>query len=165
MKKIFALILTLVMVFSMAAIPAFAATIETATGSDSHEVKATYNAGSSGTTIYSVTIAWDEMNFTYNDGAWDPETHKYNANWSAGNTITVTNHSNTDINAELTYTPAGNYTGIEGHFDNSTLSLDSAVGTPVNEAPTKTATLTLSGVLNKAANNSTVGTVTVTIGD
>ena len=84
---------------------------------------------------------------------------------AAGNTITVTNHSNTDINAELTYTHAVNYTGISGHFDNSTLSLESVVGTPVNEAPTKSATLTLSGVLDKAANNSTVGTVTVTLGD
>lgn len=68
-------------------------------------------------------------------------------------------------NDDRTYTHAVNYTGISGHFDNSTLSLESVVGTPVNEAPTKSATLTLSGVLDKAANNSTVGTVTVTLCD
>ncbi len=92
MKKIFTFILTMAFVISLATVPAFAATsiIDSATGSDSHNVTATYNAGASGTTIYSVTITWGEMDFAYNDGAWNPDTHTYDASWTAtGNTVTV----------------------------------------------------------------------------
>ena len=167
MKKIFALILTLAMVFSLAAVPAFAANIESATGSESHDVKATYNAGASGTVVYSVTIAWGEMKFEYEDGAWNPETHEFdNANWApTGNTVTVTNHSNAAITAKLTYTAEGDYSNITGTFINSdTLNLNSAVGTPANGAPTANATLKLSGALkNNTPADTTVGKVTVSL--
>lgn len=165
MKKIFALIFTLTLVFSLTTIPAFAATIDSAAGSDSHDVKATYYAGDSTKTVYSVTITWGAMDFVYNDGAWDPENHTYDANWTAtGNTVTVSNHSNAAVTAKLTYNAAENYTGITGTFSNDTLGLPTAVGTDVNSAPTATATLTLSGALDSNTTaNTTIGKVTVTL--
>lgn len=165
MKKIFALILTLALVFSLAAVPAYAAdpssSITAANGSATKDVTVTYNAGSSSTAVYSVTITWGEMDFDYNDGAWDPNTHAYKANWTQiGNTVTVTNHSNTAITAKLTYAHKEGFDGITGTFNTDTLSLASAVGTNVGAAPTATATLTLSGALSETA---TVGTITVSL--
>ena len=167
MKKIFALVLSLAAVLSFTATPAFAADskIDTETPKASCDVKATYNAGTSGTTVYSVVITWGAMDFAYNDGAWDPDTHKYDASWAPnGNTVTVTNHSNADVTVKLSYAPDEKYAGINGSFDKDTLELVSAVGKDVNDgALTKSAALTLDGVLDSAANDTTVGTITVTL--
>ena len=168
MKKIFALVLSLAAVLSFTATPAFAADskIDTTTPSASCEVKATYNAGTSGTTVYSVVITWGAMDFEYNDGAWDPDTHKYDASWTPnGNTVTVTNHSNADVTVKLSYAAAEEkYAGINGSFDKDTLELVSAVGKDVNDdALTKSAALTLDGVLDSAAKDVVVGKITVTL--
>ncbi len=168
MKKIIALMSTLAMVLSMTTVSVFADTIDASDGSASKNVTATYNKGDSDTTVYSVTITWDAMHFTYNDGAWNPDKHAYDASWSAtGNTVTVTNHSNAAINAKLSYKAAENYSGITGTFEgtdsNDTLALASAVNTTYDQAPTATATLNLSGVLDKAASDTTVGTITVAL--
>lgn len=167
MKKIFALILTLAMVLSLASIPALAevSKLDGANTSASQNVKATYNAGDSTKTVYSVAITWGEMDFAYNDGAWNPDTHKFGASWSAtGNTVTVTNHSNVKVDAKLTYTAEENYADIIGTFSKDVLSLDSAVGTDVNAAPSDFATLDLSGILNSSTPAGTaIGTVTVTL--
>ena len=167
MKRIFALILTLALALSVTAVPAYAAEskIDNNNPSATHDVKATYNADSSGTTVYSVTITWGEMEFYYDVGAWNPATHENDANWRAvGNTVTVTNHSNADVTAKLSYTAKEKYAGvIGGSFDKDTLELVSAVGKDVNDADTKSAALTLDGVLDSAANDTTVGTITVTL--
>ena len=169
MKKIFALILTLALAFSLTAVHAFAVgnTLDNTTHSASQDVKATYNAGASTETVCSVTISWGAMAFTYNAGAWNPNTHAYDASWKAtddSNTVTVTNHSNTDINAKLTYNAATNYAGITGTFSNDSLHLLTAVGTDVSKAPSETVTLTLSGILNSnTPAGTTIGTVTVTL--
>ena len=110
MKKIGALILTAAMITGMS-VTAFAADGITSGGTDSAEVKGTYSSEAT-VTVYSVDIAWEGLSFTYNgafEGNWNPETHEYedaaSAGWAAGNgTITVTNHSNTDITATPSYT-------------------------------------------------------------
>lgn len=171
MKKIVALILTLALAFALATVPAFAATIQ----SESHEVTATYLAGDSSNPVYSVNLAWGAMDFTYTDGAWNPNTHSYDtsdASWSAtGNTVTVTNHSNAAVTATLAYNAEPNYKGITGLFkensetaNDGVLKLATAVGTAVENAPAQTAALSLSGVLNsKTPAGTTIGTVTVTL--
>lgn len=105
------------------------------------------------------------MSFTYNDGAWDPDTHKYDASWSPkGNTVTVTNHSNTAVTAKLSYTAADNYTDIAGKFEKGELNLATAVGTDISNAPHDSDTLTVSGALSSETLADTViGTVTVTL--
>lgn len=116
MKKKTALVLTLAMVFSLAPLSAYADTITTVGGTASHDVKATYRADSSGGaggTVYSVDITWGDMAFTYTAeaGIWDPATHKttgaeggvWTVDSEGGNTITVTNHSNTGVTAAFSY--------------------------------------------------------------
>ena len=181
-KKKTALVLTLAMVFSLAPLSAYADdTIIAVGGTASHEVKATYKAGSSGGAggaggkVYSVDITWGDMAFTYTAeaGIWDPANHTYTGaeggawtvdNKDGGNTITVTNHSNTDVTAAFSYAPAEGFTGISGSFDKDSLGLKSAVGTEVANAPTGTAALTLTGALGSDTTaNTTIGTITVTL--
>ena len=182
MKKAVALIGSLALILSLAAVSVFAAstttknTINQSTGSASHDVKATYVAGSAGGTVYSVDITWGDMEFTYkagSEGTWNPEPHttsgssagQWTVNNEGGNKIVVTNHSNAAITATLTYTPASGYNGISGSFgEKGSINLVTAVGTEVNNAPTDTAYLTLSGELDSNTANSTkIGTITVVI--
>ena len=154
--------------------------ITDANGSDSHDVYVTYQEGASSPTIYSVDIVWESMEFTYtaaSKGTWDPETHDYtnkqDASWSfANNKITVTNHSNADVNTSLSYTPAANFGAVNGAFvdvhknaiHNATLTLSSAVGSTRDKAPSGTAYLSLTGELSSSLATQTIcGTVTVTI--
>ena len=154
--------------------------ITDANRSDSHDVYVTYQEGESSATIYSVDIVWESMEFTYtaaSEGTWNPSTHTFidveEASWSfANNRITVTNHSNTAINATLSYTPAANFDTVSGAFvdssgtalTNATLALSSAVGSAQEAAPSDDAFLSLSGELPSRLETKTVcGTVTVTI--
>lgn len=177
MKKKTALVLTLAMVFSLAPLSAYADTIGTAGGTASHDVTATYRADSSGGaggTVYSVDITWGDMAFTYTAeaGIWDPTTHKttdaeggvWTVDKEGGNTITVTNHSNTGVTAAFSYAPASGFEGINGSFDKDSLALETAVGTEVANAPKGTAALTLTGALDSTTTaNTTIGTITVTL--
>lgn len=177
MKKKTALVLTLAMVFSLAPLSAYADTIDRVGGTASHDVTATYVDGSSGGAggkVYSVDITWGDMAFTYTAeaGIWDPTTHKttgaeggvWKVDKEGGNTITVTNHSNTDVTAAFSYAADAGFTGITGSFDNALLNLPTAVGTAVEAAPKGTASLSLDGALDSAATTSTkIGTITVTL--
>ncbi len=183
MKKTLALLLTLAMVLSLAIVPAAAATttnnITTIGGTASHDVTATYKTSSSGSTgggtVYSVDIAWGDMAFTYTAGSagtWDPATHSvtggtggaWKADSEGGNKITVTNHSNAEVTATLTYTAETAFNGISGTFGNATLNLATAVGTTPSTAPSDYTTLSLSGKLDSGtANGTKIGTITVTL--
>ena len=177
MKKKTALVLTLAMVFSLAPLSAYADTITAVGRTASHDVTATYRADSSGGaggTVYSVDITWGDMAFTYTAeaGIWDPATHKttgaeggvWTVDNEGGNTITVTNHSNTGVTAAFNYAPASGFEGISGSFDKESLALKTAVGTEVANAPSGTAALTLDGALGSdTAANTTIGTITVTL--
>ena len=181
MKKKTALVLTLAMVFSLAPLSAYADTITGLGGTATHEVKATYTtdtsggAGGAGGTVYSVDIAWGDMEFTYTAaaGVWDPGTHTITGAdggvWTVKNTdgdkITVTNHSNTGVTATFSYAAAAGYDGIIGSFDKTSLDLATAVGTTVDEAPKDSAELSLSGALGSNTPAGTkIGTITVTLG-
>ena len=80
-----------------------------------------------------------------------------------------TNHSNAGVSVKLDYTPAADYTGITGTFQNAAeetvtaLNLATAEGTTPATAPGATATLNLSGELPESASSVTVGSVTVTL--
>lgn len=178
MKKKLALVLTLAMVFSLAPLSAYADTITGLGGTASCDVKATYVAGSSGgagTKVYSVDIVWGDMAFTYTEeaGVWNPATHEttgagggiWSVNNTDGNKIKVTNHSNAAVTATFSYAAAPGYDSISGSFDKTTLNLATAVDTEVSNAPSDTAALTLTGALaSSTAANTTIGTITVTLG-
>ena len=112
------------------------------------------------------------MSFTYSVNGtkqWDATKHEYttnsNATWTAtGNTVTVTNHSNIAVKAELAFTADTAYNTVTGSFDKATLLLDSGDGLSYANADKDTATLTLAGTLANTVTTSTkVGTITVSI--
>ncbi|MGI6526177.1 MAG: hypothetical protein ACOX25_02120 [Caldicoprobacterales bacterium] len=172
MRKIVSLLLTLLLFISMST-AATAATITAVPGSDSQDVMATYKPGGTSEIIYSVDIAWGSMEFTYTsatEGTWNPQTHEYGGSsqgtWSCdndANKVTVTNHSNTAIIAELEYKAEESYDEIIGELDKGLLELESAVGTAVQSAPSDSAKLTLSGELPEVTDSVKIGSVTVTI--
>lgn len=172
MKKILSVILTLTMVISLS-VSAFAASGITSGETDSCDVKGTYSSEAT-VTVYSVDIAWGGMDFTYNgayDGTWNPETHEYEdataAGWSAGNgTITITNHSNTDIIATPSYTAKEGYESAGMNFSSSALQIataDNGIDGAAGSAVVDTITVTPTGSLPAGTENVTIGTITITI--
>lgn len=148
--------------------------------SESHSVYATYEEGESPTTIYSVDITWESMEFTYtaaSKGTWNAEEHKYEdpqpASWSfENNSITVVNHSNAAITADFSYAPADGFENIEGRFVDeeqdaltpSEITLSSAENSGSGGITSTQVYLLLDGDLPSSVNAKTrCGTVTVTI--
>ena len=157
-------------------IPATSFTIQSeqsgdGTGSYSADVKGTYQPGGSGAVVYSVDIAWTDMNFTYTgagEGTWNPETHQYSGSsegaWTASNdSITVTNHSNAPVTATASYAADPDYGSTTMTFDNNGATVATAVGTEVASAPSATITVTPGGTLAESANGGKIGTITVSI--
>ena len=157
-------------------IPATSFTIQSeqsgdGTGSYSADVKGTYQPGGSDAVVYSVDIAWTDMNFTYTgagEGTWDPETHQYSGSsegaWTASDdSITVTNHSNAPVTATASYAADPDYGSTTMTFDNNGATVATAVGTEVASAPSATITVTPGGTLAQSANGGKIGTITVSI--
>jgi hypothetical protein len=155
MKKFLALILALVMVFSLAGV-AFAETIEDdgKDGNYENQYNITVNVNK-GSTVYFVQIKWGDLVFNYNGTAtWDPDEHVYNHSEGAGlakntTTITVINHSNAAVNTTATLTE-DNGRGFKAELDKTSASLERAdlATTSLNDpdkAPTVVYTVTMSG--------------------
>lgn len=167
MKKIITGILALALAGAMS-VPAFAAETNNG-GNTTADVQGKYQAGAEAPETISAEIEWDAMNFTYSEAqkVWNPEKHQYeqaDGVWSQEKkNITVTNHSNVGITAKLSF--AGEYISgcgfIRGSFDNALLRLEAATGTEVADAPTATAKFGITS--GKVTENSTLGTITVTI--
>lgn len=159
MKKVLSFVLILAVVLSLSP-TAFAETTNNGTSATTITVNGTYAPAKK----ISVTVAWDDMNFTYTASGWDPNTHQYtgNGSWSTDTkTITVTNHSDVGVNATLGFAPEEG-SNVTGAFTNgSTLSLATAVGTEVASAPTASAEFGISG--GAITESKKIGTITVTI--
>ena len=179
MKKFFAMILSLALVFSLS-VPAFAADITTS-GDTSKTVTGVYSADSS-TPVYSVSIAWGDMSFTYNAGSkgtWSTTDHTYSGatnpgwSWTADtNKITISNDSNAAVKATFNF--QASVTGVTGSFYDATTGgnalTDNAI-TVASAEPTdgETAGATRTGVAyfqvtgGSISANGTLGTITVTL--
>lgn len=168
MKKLLTGALALSLALGMSALPALA---QEGLEDRNIDVQARYQDGSVTPTVYSVDIAWGEMQFTYNKSGvnvWNPATHEYKLNtddsWTAsGNGITVKNHSNTGVTARLSYASDAAYQTVAGSFNRSELILPSAVGTAVENAPSGASALTLSGTLPEGTTLTKVGAITITL--
>lgn len=184
MKRLTAMLLALVMVFSLS-VTAFAdeagteTTANKATANEASEYKASidvngkYISRLDSDKIISVDVKWQDMNFTYyakRQGTWNPAEHTYDgektATWDKTTSdITVTNHSNAEVTATLSYTPS--VTSVEGKLSEETLTLESAaqekyMGDNANQAPSATSTFTISGTMNDESGTD-LGTITVAL--
>lgn len=173
MKKICTIFLVIIMVLMMTPTVFAATTVGENGGSTGINVAGVYESTGTVATKVSVDIAWTDMLFTYTEGSqgtWDPSTHTYvgakGGSWSDDATITVTNHSNTDITATLSFesnedTVTGVFTETSGTEGDSILNLDSADGLTVENAPSATVNFGLSGSVT--ATNEAIGVITVLI--
>lgn len=175
MKKLCALFLA-VMLIAALTIPVFAEeTVDTNGGGANIYVNGVVQyTGSSETQTISVDLKWSDMVFYYTEGysyGWDPETHQYaiteEGSWgSEKGIITVTNHSNTDVTATLSFeahvpTVTGAFTETSGTENDNVLELASAVEVAVEDAATASAEFGLSGSISESADD--LGAITVRI--
>ena len=172
MKKLFAVILAMIIV--AAPVTAFAAedTITNENGSRSIDVQAKYVDGMATPDVYSVDVVWGAMEFIYSASGtrtWDPSNHQYtdsiSAGWSvSGNTVTVTNHSNKGVGVAFAYVKASGFDEVSGAFSVVSDTLAAGVEGDVTGADSVSTDLTLSGTLSNTVTAYTkVGTVTVTL--
>lgn len=146
-------------------------------------VNGNVSTGTSAQDIISADIMWDAMDFTYTEGTkgtWQPGSHSYSngttGGWSTDKSgITVKNHSNVGIDANFTFTAEtgitttgtfytkgedDTYTAIAS-VDAQMISLATAVGTEVANAPKGTIYFGVSG--DAISGNKKLGTITVKI--
>ena len=97
-------------------------------------VKAKYVEDIKASKTIQADVVWGKMEFTYNMSGtktWNAKTHEYdidtNGKWSAkGNDISVTNHSNTDIDVDFTYEPLDKYSLVKGEFTYDEVTIPTA---------------------------------------
>ncbi|MBQ9852296.1 MAG: hypothetical protein IJO37_05215 [Ruminiclostridium sp.] len=166
MKKLIAILLSLTFILSVSV---FAATINNP-GTSREDVTVTYQSSASDVTVYSVDIEWGSMDFSYtvSDRTWNPSSHSYSGGtgkWSCAtgaNIVTITNHSNSDINCKFEFSSTND--NVQGNFSTDTINIASAEGYEYNADTLKaTSTLSLSGTIKDATEAGTIGTASVTI--
>lgn len=174
MKKI-AAVFTAVSLTILMSTTAFAGTIDTETslpGNVTHDIYARYEKNTQTPDVYSIDVTWGSMQFTYTESGtmtWNSEKHEYEntggASWNAkDNTVKVTNHSNQKVTANLSYQSKNGYQEVTGSFDKTVMVLETAVGTPFDQAPEDTASLIVSGTLPDTVTDFTaIGQITVSL--
>lgn len=180
MKKIMSFIFAMVMALTVST-TAFAATIETSTGSSSADVKAKYNSATL-TDVYSVDVTWGAMEFDYNAGGqkWDTTAHKWVSDetvptgWTvqnSSNTITLANHSSKAVNATFAFAANTEYTELGGSFTYNNAALSTALELELPQADTVAKEYVVSFTPNgsipathSADTYAKIGSITVTLG-
>ena len=180
MKKTIAILLAVMLMMALST-TAFAATIESGTGSSSADVKAKYN-GSTPADVYSVDITWGAMEFDYNAAGqkWDTTSHKYVADdqapaaWAvhnSSNTINLANNSSKAVAATFAFNADGSYSGITGEFTYNAEKLTTALTLekPTADQTAKSYVVSFmpSGALAATHSSSAyakIGSITVTLG-
>lgn len=173
MRKSFIRVLCLIQVLVVSMVLTSVSYGATETPSYSKRVKGKLQSETIGMKVYSVDVTWGTMSFIYvHNGirTWNENTHeydvKYTSEWKAeGNTIQLTNHSNTSVQANFIYNNGTQYSDIKGNFNSAVLNLPSALGKAVNASElTGERTLTLSGSMPNGVDNlTTVGSIKVEI--
>ena len=174
MKKIFCLVLTLVLSINLT-VTTLADKVSNTGGNSNVAVKGTAIPLDNSYDIVSVGVSWGAMKFTFTDNSkyWIPEGHntatKNNASWKAsGNDITVTNHSNVKISADFAFSPA--VAGLGGNFYNlatngtqkTSLTLDRALEASALDSVKDTVYFLITGG-TISENKNTLGIITVSI--
>ncbi len=115
-------------------------------------------------TTVAVNIRWGSMEFTYNYGKWNVETHTWdNAGWTCAeeeNAIAVENVGEVGVTAGYGFEAGEEMTGITGEFDQNDVSLDPVGG----EVSNVTVYFILKGKTeDEWEGQETVGSITVTV--
>lgn len=115
--------------------------------------------------IVSIDITWGAMEFTYQDGDWDPETHEFKygkwiPNKTDGNMITVENTGTIPVSVSFTYKQT--IAAVSAEFYDGTTSVAAPVALPTGDK--KQVRLKLIGKPSGTLKKSKLGTVTVKIG-
>ncbi len=119
--------------------------------------------------VISVDVTWGNMEFTYTDGTWNPEKHKYeSAGWSCaknGNRIIVTSNSKVPVTVYYSYSKVAGYGSVSGSFTDGINPVNSHTLLAGDTVPQSCeAYVTLSGKPPEC-NKSKIGSVTVTVAD
>ena len=170
MKKVIALFLMLSI--------SLGSSITSNATSQEHEVLGTYVEADAVGTEFSVEIAWEGLDFTYNEAQreWDEVNHKYTETTSAGwvaderGIITITNHSNTAIVAKPTYTAESGYEDVSMTYTNvnsenklELASADSGIEGVAGNAIVGKIGVKPAGTLAKGASDTTIGKITISV--
>ena len=174
MKKTISITMAFALVATLST-AAFAAVADDADIKKDIGVNAKYVEDIKTSKTISADVVWGEMEFTYSVNGtktWNAKTHEYDIDskceWSAkGNDISVTNHSNTDIDVDFTYEPLDKYSFVKGEFTYDEVTIPTAENKAVDdEILTISTDLTLSGGLSSDVTDLTkVGNVAVTIAE
>ena len=113
--------------------------------------------------VINVDITWGNMQFEYSDGTWNTRTYSYdNPGWTDNGTGYVTAVNTGEAAATVQFVYNTDRTDISGSFTDGTSAIDEKV--TINAGAQTTANLVLSGKPSEILDNTTIGTVTVTIG-
>lgn len=174
MKKTISITMAFALVATLST-AAFAAEADDGNIKKNIRVKAKYVEDIKASKTIQADVVWGEMEFTYSVNGtktWNAKTHEYDIDtkceWSAkGNDISVTNHSNTDIDVDFTYEPLDKYSFVKGEFTYDEVTIPTAENKAVDdEILTISTDLTLSGGLSSDVTDLTkVGNVAVTIAE
>lgn len=174
MKKTISIIMALALAATLSTV-VFAAEADDGNLKKNISVKAKYVEDIKASKTIQADVIWGKMEFTYSVNGtktWNAKTHEYdidtNGKWSAkGNDISVTNHSNRDIDVDFTYDPLDKYSFVKGEFTYDAVTIPTAENKAVDdENLTISTALTLSGGLSSDVTDLTkVGNVAVTIAE
>lgn len=112
----------------------------------------------------SVDITWGAMDFSYQEGQWQPASHSYEGGeWVANddsNRVTVTNNSDSAVTAHISYVTER--TDISGKFSDGTTVTDEMTAA-IEAKESQTGYLILEGKPSEEMEKLKIGTVTVTL--
>ncbi|MBQ3003015.1 MAG: hypothetical protein IJD82_04730 [Clostridia bacterium] len=175
MKKCFAILLSLALLVQLGVSVLAEGTGTIGQNGDAEiDVTAKYESSTVTPAVYSVDIQWTGMTFTYSQEdtrVWNAANHTYETvsegAWDKTTaTVTVTNHSNVEVEVNVAYTPIEN-TGVVGTLTDASAVLNAGVEGDYEGASSATATLTISGTPQNSvtAEGIKVGTLKVTLGE
>lgn len=172
MKKILSMILMVCLLAGMA-IGVHADNITEDVPEATQAVEAVYQGGGETLTVISVEIEWKGMSFTYtgpSEPQWDAENHKYVSTegyWEPSDaSITITNHSNAIILADIKYEAMDAFPETKMFFADQAPVIGSAETSKAGSGEACSVTIeavpggTLSDKAEAAAN---IGTITVSV--
>lgn len=172
MRKIISVITVFAMFFVLSCPASAEETTVGQNGSQTIDVTAKSVASSTTTDCYSVDIQWTDMTFTYESSeskTWNASDHSYSSTTTSGwdkteASITVTNHSNVEVDVTISYTPVEG-TGVTGAIQNGIGTLAAGEEGKYGSADSMTAVLTINGTPTEAvtSNGVKIGSITVTV--